>query len=177
MYGRRMRHGHVLRQEELELFIGECAQLRAEHIMDSDMVCIPTVDECQYEFEDSCGAGVAVKPHSRQIGHGKRRIAVEMVGFNEPLKQVPTHLGRFIGAQQLEGERMDARSSKSVASNGQMGRRQGSGRASYRRRLSATIQGPLPDCVQQCRPRQCGRGQQGGHDMGWLFLPLCCHYQ
>jgi hypothetical protein len=48
MYGRRMRRRDVLRQEELKLFIGECAQLRAEHIMNSDMVCVPTVDDRQY---------------------------------------------------------------------------------------------------------------------------------
>ena len=61
-----------------------------------------------HSLADSHSAGVAVKPHSRQIGHGQRWIRIEMVGFNEPLKQVPTHLGRFIGAQQEEGGRMDA---------------------------------------------------------------------
>ena len=56
-----------------------------------------------HSLADSHSAGVAVKPHSRQIGHGKRWVAVEMVGFNEPLEQIPTHLGRFIGAQQKKG--------------------------------------------------------------------------
>ena len=63
-----------------------------------------------------------MKPHSRQISHGKRWVAVEMVGFNEPLEQIPTHLGRFIGAQRKKGGGMDARTrdSTGVASNGQM---------------------------------------------------------
>ena len=33
--------GDVLREEELELLVGELAQLRTEHIVDSDVVCIP----------------------------------------------------------------------------------------------------------------------------------------
>lgn len=41
-----MRDGDVLRQEELELFIGERAQLRAEHVVDSDMISIPPGGEC-----------------------------------------------------------------------------------------------------------------------------------
>ena len=35
--------GDVLRQEELELLVGELAQLGTEHIVDSDVVCIPAV--------------------------------------------------------------------------------------------------------------------------------------
>lgn len=32
--------GDVLREEELELVVGELAQLRTEHIVDADVVCI-----------------------------------------------------------------------------------------------------------------------------------------
>lgn len=35
--------GDVLRKEELELLIGKLAQLRTEHIVDSDVICIPAV--------------------------------------------------------------------------------------------------------------------------------------
>lgn len=35
--------GDVLREEELELLVGELAQLRTEHIVDSDVICIPAV--------------------------------------------------------------------------------------------------------------------------------------
>lgn len=38
--------GHILRQEELELLIGEGAQLRAQHIVDSDMVSVPSGGSC-----------------------------------------------------------------------------------------------------------------------------------
>lgn len=122
MRGRRVRDGDVLRQEELELLVREGAQLRAEHIVDSDMVCVPTGAACQSRRRGRCGAGVAVKPHSRQIGHGKRRVTVEMVGFNEPLEQIPTHLGRFIGARREKGGRTACSTLKdAVASNGSMG--------------------------------------------------------
>ena len=64
-----------------------------------------------------------MKPHSRQIGHGKRRVTVEMVGFNEPLEQIPTHHRRFIGARRGEGGRTGCSTLKdAVASNGSMGR-------------------------------------------------------
>ncbi|KAJ8118990.1 hypothetical protein OPT61_g132 [Boeremia exigua] len=93
------------------------------------MVRVPPGGMRQYdEVVDSCSAGVAVKPHSRQIGHGQRWVTIKMVGFNEPLKQVPTHLGRFIEARREVGGRMGAQTSTGVASNGQMGRPQGSGR-------------------------------------------------
>jgi hypothetical protein len=32
--------GNILREEELELVVGELAQLRTEHIVDADVVCI-----------------------------------------------------------------------------------------------------------------------------------------
>lgn len=35
-------HGDVLGQEELELLVGELAQLGTEHIVDADVVCIPS---------------------------------------------------------------------------------------------------------------------------------------
>ena len=35
--------GDVLREEELELLVGELAQFGTEHIVDSDVVCIPAV--------------------------------------------------------------------------------------------------------------------------------------
>lgn len=82
------------------------------------MVSVPSVGGRQSGLEGSCAAGVAVKPHSRQIGHGKRRVTIKMVGFNEPLKQVPTHLGRFIEARTEGGGRTDAPTSTGVASNG-----------------------------------------------------------
>ena len=47
MCGRRVRHGDVLREEELELLVRKGAQLRAEHIVDSDMVSVPPVGNCQ----------------------------------------------------------------------------------------------------------------------------------
>lgn len=96
-------NGDVLRQEELELLIRKGAQLRAEHIVDSDMVCVPPGGVVLVVA--GARAGDAVKPHSRQIGHGKRRVTVEMVGFDEPLEQIPTHHRRFIGARRGEGRR------------------------------------------------------------------------
>lgn len=108
MRGRRVRNGDILREEELELLVGKSAQLRAEHIVDADMICIPTVGGRQYGLDCcACGAGVAVKPHSRQIGHGKRGIGIEVVRLDEALKQIPTHLGRFIGARREKGGRFD----------------------------------------------------------------------
>jgi hypothetical protein len=41
--------------------------------------------------------------NSREICNGKTRVGVEVLRFYEALKQIPTHLGRLIGAQQGGG--------------------------------------------------------------------------
>lgn len=105
--GRRLRGGDLLRQEELELLVGKGAQLGAEHIVDSDMISIATAAGVSRQSLERRSAGVAVKPHSRQVGHGQRGIGVEVVRLDEALKQIPTHLGRFIGARQKKGGRED----------------------------------------------------------------------
>lgn len=109
-----VRLGDVLRQEELELLIGEEAQLRTEHIVDADMVCIAPVHTTIVSQGPS---GVAMRRYrwgrfggratvasgcsssdSRKIGDGQRRVGIEVVRFYEALKQIPTHLERIIGA-------------------------------------------------------------------------------
>jgi hypothetical protein len=68
------------------------------------MICIATGrGRVSRDFVASM-AGMSVKQHSRQIGHGQRGIGVEVVRLDEALKQIPTHLGRLIGARRREGE-------------------------------------------------------------------------
>ena len=47
--------GDVLREEELELLVGELAQLRTEHIVDSDVICIPAVEILDVSLGSQCG--------------------------------------------------------------------------------------------------------------------------
>ena len=49
--------GDVLREEELELLVGELAQLRTEHIVDSDVVCIPAAVMAMVSNGPQCGRG------------------------------------------------------------------------------------------------------------------------
>jgi len=58
--------GDVLRQEELELLVRKLAQLRAEHIVDSDMVCIA-----------SARAAASVNALYRVCGHAVTGAAVQ----------------------------------------------------------------------------------------------------
>ena len=97
-----MWHGSdVLREEELELLIGELAQLRTEHIVDANVVRIATTVRWLLvtDFMADITDNVAAVVDSRKIGYGQRRVGVEMIRFYEALKQIPTHLGRLIGAQ------------------------------------------------------------------------------
>jgi hypothetical protein len=68
------------------------------------------------------GGGDSVKgAHSRQVGYGKRRVSIEVVGFNKPLEKIPTHLGRLIGTAM--GLREDGCSKAAVASTDPTGDR------------------------------------------------------
>jgi hypothetical protein len=88
--------GDVLREEELELVVGELAQLRTEHIMDADVVCIAPASVAASVTHIAC---LGAQHNSRKIGDSQRRVRVEVVRLYEALKQIPTHLGRLIGAQ------------------------------------------------------------------------------
>lgn len=49
--------GDILREKELELFVGELAQLRTEDIVDSDVVCIASAKVCGVSQERKIGEG------------------------------------------------------------------------------------------------------------------------
>ena len=58
----------VLREKELKFFVCELAQLRTEHIVDSDVICIPSaMVRCQSEYQ--CG-GVGEGPCGGAAGNG-----------------------------------------------------------------------------------------------------------
>ena len=88
--------GGVLREEELDLFVCKMAQLRAEHIVDANMVRISPAAPAS-SVEALVAATVAVAD-SRKVRNSERRIVVEVIRLYEALKQTPTHLGRIIGA-------------------------------------------------------------------------------
>lgn len=57
-----------------------------------------SLSHCPLPVRDGCRVGGRPwEPDSRQIGHGERGVTIEMLGFNEPLKKIPTHLARLIG--------------------------------------------------------------------------------
>jgi hypothetical protein len=57
--------GNILREEELELVVGELAQLRTEHIVDADVVCItPAIVAASVKHIACLGA----QHNSRKIG-------------------------------------------------------------------------------------------------------------
>jgi hypothetical protein len=92
--------GDVLREEELELLVSELAQLRTEHIVDSDVVCIPamvmaTVSQgyrCGGIGEGRCVAAVlratvasGNSSDSRKVCYCEARILVEVLRFYKAL--------------------------------------------------------------------------------------------
>ena len=70
-----------LGEEELDSLVAELAQFGTQDVVDADMVCI-----------------------SGQIGDGERGVLVEVVRLYEALEEIPTHLGRLIGALRRVGE-------------------------------------------------------------------------
>ena len=52
--------------------------------------------------------------NSRKIGHCQRRVRVEVVRLYEALEEIPTHLGRLIGARSREDEDMLLRKSAAL---------------------------------------------------------------
>lgn len=78
--------------------------------MDADVVCVAP-ENCPVSISwtlgvlsvraPACGGAVASlqRCNSRKIGHCQRRVRVEVVRLYEALEEIPTHLGRLIGAQ------------------------------------------------------------------------------
>ena len=63
--------GDVLREEELELLVGELAQLRTEHIVYSNVICIPAVRRVK------CQSGMAMRRPVRvraTVASGEREM-------------------------------------------------------------------------------------------------------
>ena len=93
--------GDVLREEELELLVGELAQLRTEHIVDSDVVCIPAAVMAMVSQGPQCGRvgeGRCVRRccgqrwlrgtwdgDSRKVCYCEARILVEVLRFYKAL--------------------------------------------------------------------------------------------
>lgn len=71
-HGRRRRRegGNILREEELELLVGKRAQLRAEHVVDPDMVSVPPAGTVSGEVDDGrrggCGEATLTPNRPRQ---------------------------------------------------------------------------------------------------------------
>jgi hypothetical protein len=92
-------------KEELEFFVGELAKLRAEDIVDANMVCISPMGAkgCCISVVQSgevqlCTAVQSLGgEHLRKILNTERWIFIKVVALKEPFKKIPTHLGCVIG--------------------------------------------------------------------------------
>lgn len=85
-----------LREEELDLLIAEAAQLRTEHIVDADVLGVPTAPKSAHRSHTASHASW-LGGGSRKVRDGERRVSVEVLGLDETLEQVPAHGDCLIG--------------------------------------------------------------------------------